>query len=184
MHPDLIEKESKIKCQIILCMSILCLTPRAKKNTCKLCKVQMTGNHAENLMRHLKRKHENAHQDVVSKKKNRTADNNNNVQLPITEFIKSTPRSSNQAETINISKSDLLDACVELVTKNGRPLKMLEDSGFRKLVDPICKAIGVHVNRQNIRDEIIERSQKLRSNITNSMKNRYESRIIKINVHK
>ena len=31
----------------------------------------------------------------------------------------------------------LKSACCELVTENGRPFSLLEESGFRKIIDPI-----------------------------------------------
>lgn len=42
---------------------------------------------------------------------------------------------------------------------------MLDDSGFRKILNPICKAHAVQVSSQNIRDEIIKISESLWSNL-------------------
>lgn len=139
-----------------------------------MCDVQMSGNHAENLMRHLKRKHEDVYKDVLEAKKKKE-DGNNNMQRHMTDFFQTNAKNTKECETIKVIKSEFLDGCVEMVTINGRPLKMLEDSGFRKIVNPICKALGVQVNRQNIREEIIKRSEALRSNIRSSLKNKYVS---------
>lgn len=41
-----------------------------------------------------------------------------------------------------MDKTTLTSACVELVTVNGRPFTILQDSGFKKIVDPIIESIG------------------------------------------
>ena len=35
-----------------------------------------------------------------------------------------------------------MDVCVELVTNNGRPFKLMEDSLFRKILDPIIAGLN------------------------------------------
>lgn len=41
-----------------------------------------------------------------------------------------------------MDKATLISACVELVTLNGRPFTILQDSGFKKIGDPIVESIG------------------------------------------
>lgn len=38
---------------------------------------------------------------------------------------------------VNINEKTIIDACVDLVTINGRPFSMLDDTGFRRILDPI-----------------------------------------------
>jgi len=38
---------------------------------------------------------------------------------------------------VNITQKQLIDACVELVTVNGRPYSVLNDSGFQKVINPM-----------------------------------------------
>ena len=40
-----------------------------------------------------------------------------------------------------MSKEILIDACVELVTLNGRPFTLMIDSGFRKILEPILEGL-------------------------------------------
>ncbi|KAL5246307.1 hypothetical protein ACI65C_013715 [Semiaphis heraclei] len=40
-----------------------------------------------------------------------------------------------------MDKNTLINACIELVSENGRPLSILEDSGFKKILNPLLKAI-------------------------------------------
>ncbi|EDV45612.1 uncharacterized protein LOC6555534 [Drosophila erecta] len=42
---------------------------RTRKSTCKMCHFDMAGRHSENLMRHLKRKHEDAYESVLDEKR-------------------------------------------------------------------------------------------------------------------
>lgn len=42
---------------------------------------------------------------------------------------------------VQITTKTILDACVELVTVNGRPFSMLNDTGFRKILDPILNGL-------------------------------------------
>jgi len=44
--------------------------------------------------------------------------------------------------SVKIDKQTIIDGCIMLVTDNGRPLSILSDSGLRKIIDPILKAIG------------------------------------------
>jgi len=41
-----------------------------------------------------------------------------------------------------MDKIILLKACTEMVTENGRPLTIFNDSGFKKLLKPLVEAIG------------------------------------------
>jgi len=36
----------------------------------------------------------------------------------------------------------LLEACLELVTNNGRPFDIFKDSGMKKILKPITDAVG------------------------------------------
>lgn len=43
---------------------------------------------------------------------------------------------------VSLSKNKVIEACVQLVTNNGRPFKMLDDTGFKMIMDPIVDALG------------------------------------------
>lgn len=43
---------------------------------------------------------------------------------------------------IDMDQQKLLDGCVELVTVNGRPFCLMQDSGFKKILNPILEAFG------------------------------------------
>lgn len=47
---------------------------------------------------------------------------------------------ANKTIKIEMDKKKLLSACVELITVNGRPMCLMQDSGFQKIINPILKA--------------------------------------------
>ena len=54
---------------------------------------------------------------------------------------------------VSISMRDIIDACVELVTVNGRPFSMLNDSGLRRILDPVLDGVknSIVINSESIR---------------------------------
>ena len=72
---------------------------------------------------------------------------------------------------VQLSDSDVLDACVELVTANARPFTLMEDSGFKKLLNPILAGLEnkIVINAENIRCEITVRAQCIRRDIQNEI---------------
>lgn len=73
-----------------------------------------------------------------------------------------------------MTKQNVIDACVELVTINGRPFTLIEDSGFKKLLEPILEGFNdkFSINSQNVRNQISPTAQRVRQEITNIVKNR------------
>jgi len=43
---------------------------------------------------------------------------------------------------VKLNKNNIIDACVQLVTTNGRLFTLLNDTGFRMIMDPIMNSIG------------------------------------------
>ena len=75
---------------------------------------------------------------------------------------------------ISMTPEDLKDACVEMTTVNGRPFTAVEDSGFRKIIDPIINGFNtaVAVNAQNVRSDVIEAADKTKKLIIEELKNK------------
>lgn len=75
-----------------------------------------------------------------------------------------------------MTAKDLVEACTDLVTINGRPFEMLEDSGFKKIINPIIKGLDstVTINTRTIRGEVIKRAK----NVINDIKNLVNNRLI------
>lgn len=83
---------------------------------------------------------------------------------------------------VKLNADALVEACVELVSVNGRPLSLLEDTGFRKILDPILTAINkgstealIAINRKNIIAHIQRRAELLRKEIREEVAGRLVS---------
>lgn len=86
-----------------------------------------------------------------------------------------------RSENINakFNKIDIIKSCVELVTINGRPLSLLEDSGFQRLLQPIYKAfdqsgdtVKFRLNRTNIKQYCEVELEKIKQKIKEEVKNK------------
>lgn len=77
---------------------------------------------------------------------------------------------------IDMSKEILLKSCVELCTVNGRPFSLIEDSGFRKIIDPIAKGLGnFTINRKTVKDEALKKYKEITVRISKEMEGKLVS---------
>jgi len=80
-----------------------------------------------------------------------------------------------QSISIELTAKELMNACTELVTVNGRPFELLEDSGFLKILNPLLKGLGDSfyvINKRNVRSNVITKSNEVVENIKDSIKNK------------
>ena len=42
---------------------------------------------------------------------------------------------------VNIDSKTIINGCVELVTVNGRPYSIMDDSGFKKILNPVLNGL-------------------------------------------
>lgn len=162
------------------------------RSTCKECDKVFTGNHSGNLEKHYKTDHKATFKDIQRKKelnlewykkntvgKKRTriilsdsddsstnSDNAKKESCNIQPKINSLLKTNNV--TINMSKDELKNACLELVTINGRPISIIEDSGFAKIINAITngfKQEKVTINKENIRAMIEPTAEACKLNI-------------------
>ncbi|KAG0437735.1 hypothetical protein HPB47_017308, partial [Ixodes persulcatus] len=94
------------------------------------------------------------------------------------------PRSSGQqkltamlpAGTARVSISDqiIVSACVELCSVNGRPFALMEDSGFRQILDPLLDGLSTKtvINAENIRTRVALLADEMREEIRQQVKGR------------
>ena len=135
------------------------------KSSCTLgkCKAVIKGNHASNLERHVKRFHNKDFKEFQNEKLSalpqRAGTSSSN------ELHKKRMRETNQcaidemfSKTIRtkMNEKTLENACLELVTINGRPFKLMDDSGFRKILNPLLESMRANFNNNadNIREKI------------------------------
>ena len=67
-----------------------------------------------------------------------------------------------------------------MVTVNGRPFKIVEDSGFRKLLNLISQALSdsgnkICINAENIREEVVMLASKIKKEIKEDIREKFIS---------
>lgn len=85
----------------------------------------------------------------------------------------------NEINTIklNMTRKDLENSCVELVTVNGRPFNILNDSGFQNIINPIKYAIEeknkqkFSISSESIQKKVFEEADRIREEISEDTKN-------------
>ncbi|CAI6355875.1 unnamed protein product [Macrosiphum euphorbiae] len=155
----------------------------ANKSTCKIqnCNKILAGNHLGNLKRHLKVFHTLEYQQILLEEDEISTDTTNTVTMssissnspdlfpPTQKRVHSAEKTTN----VSIKRRAVIDGCIEMVTINGRPLKIMEDSGFRKIVDPIFRSFGFTMNGDVVRNHICIRASLVRQAITEQMKKKF-----------
>lgn len=118
------------------------------------CSFPMKGKHASNLVSHIKKKH----QDVFPELKKAMDDN----------ALKRTakPKKKSDSVMVLINRDEIIKGCVELVTVNARPNTMLQDSGFKRILNPITTALNLSLNNEFIDDQAKEVVQSMKEKIS------------------
>ncbi|XP_061415874.1 uncharacterized protein LOC133347541 [Lethenteron reissneri] len=150
------------------------------------CQRVMSGNHGANLERHVRRFHPEEFHLATTNVKCEKEDGPpydygepsskkpcltpGALQIPIDSMVFKKPK----CIPVKITADQILDACTELVTLNGHPFSLVEDSGFRKLIDPVLKGLGgsLVINAENIRENVSVVAAALRSHINMELKNK------------
>lgn len=83
-------------------------------------------------------------------------------------------RQRSKSLCVSIDPNEIREACVEMVTVNGRPLTSIDDSGFRRIIDPILNAAPssehVTVTSRTIRDDVTKKAEEIRGSIRDEIK--------------
>ncbi|XP_050548304.1 uncharacterized protein LOC126909940, partial [Daktulosphaira vitifoliae] len=158
----------------------------SNRSECNLCKKFITGKHSSNLEKHVFAHHKLQYADLIkAKNKLKQTIENLDAETSLTNKINNSQSTLNNFVSIskksiklNLDKNSLIAACIEMVTINGRPLTLLQDSGFRKILDPVLDAFlpeKIAINSQNIKGHITHLSNNIVSDITKDLKNRMVS---------
>lgn len=149
----IIDKEKgESKCNVGLCTTIL-----SGKNY----------NHAGNMESHLNNKHKELKDEIAEKKRK----------------IESSAKRKNQGQDgtvpskkikIQMDSATLKKACVEMVTTNGRPFKAMNDSGFRRIIEPIIEGLNEEepliINSHTVRQLTIDEACAYRATLRQELK--------------
>lgn len=67
------------------------------------------------------------------------------------------------------SREAVLKGIVELIAVNGRPIKVVDDIGFKTLMSPVLSALNMSLNRENVKSLLIEKADDFRKQITSKL---------------
>lgn len=141
---------------------------------CKLCEERtiIPGTHSGNLAKHLKRHHADTMEDIKRRVKSKLDQQNltkkkQPVQTNLNYFV-----TDKKTITLSMTKQDMIDICVELVTLNGLPLRILESNALKKIFDPINAELGLTINRRNIKEYVSVKANEYRRKVTEEVCNK------------
>lgn len=133
----------------------------SQKNCCLVSDCgQLLADNTSNLERHLQRSHPDQYALLHVYK----------LQTPQQK------RKKNCTFHVQMSPDELTSACVEIATVNGRPFTVFDDSGFKKLIDPILKGMkttlgdNIVITPSTIRDQVQVAAAEERAQIRESVK--------------
>lgn len=94
--------------------------------------------------------------------------------------VKPAPAPTNEIKRPRLSptgflkKETIVDACVELVTVNGRPFSLMNDSGFKMLIDPLVSRVcpPLVIDEKSIEKFVFDKASKIKTDIINKLRNR------------
>lgn len=127
------------------------------------CLATVKGNHAGNLMRHLRKHHRRKFDELLQQE---------NKQIYLTTPSTIRPSTSDyyaEKKKINLPlyAENIKKGCVEMIVINCRPLSIFTDSGFRKIIQPILDASNATfvINEDSIKNFIFQQSEAVRDKI-------------------
>ncbi|XP_040360142.1 uncharacterized protein LOC121048176 [Ixodes scapularis] len=153
----------------------------SNKSTCQIedCQHVVSGDHGGNLERHLQRRHKEVYGKLLAEKATKRVvlgrDEDSPAaklrQVDITSMLQPT---SSKCVWLEITEDSIMKSCVELVTRNGRPFRLVDDSGFRQIIDPVLKALGARraITAATVKDRVQEEAKSKREEISSSLRGR------------
>lgn len=139
------------------------------KSICNICHREISGHHAGNLEKHIKIHKELVESFDKEKIQSKSANSANSNAIPSKKQKLLTEVGVTSKISISLNRESLISAIGEMCTVNLRPYSIVEDSGFRKILDPICNVLKVSISRKEIPDLIATEASKVRSNLANTL---------------
>ncbi|KAH6948736.1 hypothetical protein HPB50_026094 [Hyalomma asiaticum] len=134
-----------------------------------------------NLKRHLQRRHKEVYDSILADKASSTkrvvSDEVEGCpaaklrQVDIQIMFQST---SSKCVLLEITEDSIMNSCVELVPRNGRSFRLIDDSGFRKIIDPVLKALSAKraITAETVKDKVQEQARSKREEISQTLRKR------------
>lgn len=145
-----------------------------QRSVCKLGDCKLKTKSANDLYRHVMRKHnKDFEKDDIKNKVEGFRKKNNRTEMDEDDEIE---------VTVRVKRSQIIKSCVELTTINGRPLGLVEDSGFKRLMQPIVHAINQKSSARLTlnRDAMIQHAENELTFIKNRIKTETENRMVSL----
>ncbi|XP_011172858.1 uncharacterized protein LOC105205238 [Solenopsis invicta] len=151
---------------------------RTNTSVCIICKKLITGKHGTNLKKHLLRYHNFKESEFkvgcsstvkhseTRSKSTKISKKEDQLQIDEINVIK-----------VKMTQRDLENSCIDLVTVNGRPFSILNDSGFLNIVNPIKQALEqtrketFSITPESIKKKVAEEASNIRREISEEVKN-------------
>lgn len=148
------------------------------QSTCKVkeCNTSIKGNHSGNLQRHVQSCHKEIFDNISAGSSQPPSSNSSATtkkrRLNIQPTLDDVVIKQKTNISVNITPDLLKEACTELVTVNGRPFSIFNDSGFRKILDPIIAGLDnkIAINPENIKKNVSLNALSLKEKITTELK--------------
>ncbi len=136
---------------------------------CSTNEVSFNGRHLGNLKAHLKRLHPLEYDKVELEQQAIY------LQRQSTAPPRKKKRKIDSSISVLIDALEVVEACVTLVTENGRPLKIVEDKGFRMILDPILIGLGgsLTISADNMVPRVAKQASELRNQLKAEFKNKF-----------
>ena len=93
-----------------------------------------------------------------------TSRNTHASQAVMTQFL--VPKKINITMTPQLFKNHV----IELVSKNGLPLSLFKQSGFLGIIGEMAEIFGISLNRENIRNQVIDEASKQKEELKELLK--------------
>jgi len=110
------------------------------------------------LAKHIKRSHNTLIIETEEQRSsNQTITKKNSVPpKTIQDFI-------NPIVRVSITREDIQNACALLCTVDGRPFSLMNDIGFKRILNPLIEGLGCEnfTNPQNVSDDVVAKSKKV-----------------------
>lgn len=146
------------------------------------CNESVKGNHAGNLMRHLRKHHRKIFEEIIALEAKKIYEENPPPHPPRdpSEFYaekKRTPVTPHYQPPMIPSADYMKKGCVEMVVMNCRPLSIFKDSGFLKIIEPILMVTnaGFMINDQTVQLFIEYEAEEIKNKIREELKGKIVS---------
>ncbi|KAH9368001.1 hypothetical protein HPB48_010106 [Haemaphysalis longicornis] len=147
------------------------------KCTCQIndCQLVVSGDNGRNLERHLQRHHPEVYDRLHAEKAVSTKhvasggdEDCSAAKLRQVDTSSILQPTSPRRVSLEMTEDGLMKNCVELVTKNGRPFRLVDDSEFCQIIDPVLRALGAKraITAETVEKRVREEAKRKREEIS------------------